>query len=353
MHAFRRRGFTLIELLVVIAIIAVLIALLLPAVQAAREAARRSQCVNNLKQIGLASQNYHDVYLCLPPALASCGEAKELWKDYGPCDGYGVSPQVGLLQFLEQGNLFNNYNVPGGTSTDAGRMNSTVFLTKVQSFLCPSDAPEEDPVFLNYFGNHGGPYFLGGPTGTIVYDKAGVNFPSNIIGLKDVLDGTSNTAMWSEALSGAVNGNQVLANGGSREKRVFFVPASGAGNLTGTVQTVLDLIAGCKAISGTTTALNSMERGRKNWQLSYRYYVSPSLYNHVMPPNGRNCQGYPISSYNVDIFGAGGANSNHPGGVNVGMTDGSVRFIKDSINLPTWWALGTRGNGEVISADSY
>ena len=343
-----RRGFTLIELLVVIAIIAVLIALLLPAVQAAREAARRSQCINNLKQLGLASQNYHDTYGCLPPALKTCGEYPG--GAYGPCDGFGVSPLVGLLQFIEQGNLFNAYNAISGISTDLGKGNSTVFRTVVQSFLCPSDTPEVLPNYLNYYGNIGGPYLFQKYSGTIVFDAGSVANPSNIVGLRDVLDGTSNTALWSESISTA-NGN-VAANGSPREKRAWFTPTAGSGNQTGDINTVMAFVAGCNSIPGTTQSTWSTGRGA-SWQDAYRLYLTVAVYNHLMPPNGRNCQSVAVSNYNVDVFGAAGANSNHPGGVNVSMSDGSVKFIKSTISMPTWWALGTRAGGEVISADAY
>ncbi len=351
MRSSNRRGFTLIELLVVIAIIAVLIALLLPAVQAAREAARRTQCVNNLKQLGLASQNYHDTYLCLPPALRVCGEVNTS----NPCSDYGVSPLVGLLQFIEQGNMFNFYNVAQGTGHDPGQPNSSVFRNIVQAFLCPSDAPEISPSYLNYFGNIGGPYLFQKYSGTIVFDSGSVANPSHIVGLRDVTDGTSNTAIWSESVSGLPQGSSgIPANGSPKERRVHFLPTTGAGNQTGDINTIQAFIAGCNSIPSSTMSSNTTSRGT-NWQLAYRLYLTVAVYNHLMPPNGRNCISVDLSyqQENVDVFGTAGPSSNHPGGVNVAMTDGSVKFIKSTISLPTWWALGTRAGGEVISADSY
>src|SRR4051794_91442 len=123
----RRPGFTLIELLVVIAIIAVLIALLLPAVQAAREAARRAQCVNNLKQIGIAIHNYESSVGSFPPGQL-LGSAN-----------YDISAQTFLLNYMEQGNIYNAMNFMYQPVNPSNRMNATVFNAKINSFLCPSD----------------------------------------------------------------------------------------------------------------------------------------------------------------------------------------------------------------------
>jgi prepilin-type N-terminal cleavage/methylation domain-containing protein/prepilin-type processing-associated H-X9-DG protein len=349
----RRTGFTLIELLVVIAIIAVLISLLLPAVQSAREAARRLQCTNNLKQLALSSQNYYDTYGCLPVAGAVCASPSG-------CYGYGVSPQLGLLQFIEQGNLFNSFNATGGTVNDGSSyyaMNTTVFNTITQVFLCPSDVPETPPIFNNYFGNVGGPFAAIPYSGTIVFDQPLYNFPgfifpgpTGVISLRSILDGTSNTAVWSESVSRGLAAN-IPPGTGPSEKRVFWT--TGFYNTAGDVNTLNQFLQACNGIAATKLSEWSTGRGA-SWTESYPLYLTIAVYNHYNRPNGRMCSNLDyFSAYNVDIWGTAGPTSNHPGGVNVALADGSVRFVKDGINIPAWWALGTRAGGEVISADSY
>ncbi len=349
------RGFTLIELLVVIAIIAVLIALLLPAVQAAREAARRSQCTNNLKQLGLAMHNYESSNSSFAP---SCIFPSPLdsW-------GWGPSGQLGLLQYIEGGNLWNAYNVGAvqcnGSGCNLYRMNTTVFNTQVGSFLCPSDAKMRGVSMSNYVGNVGGPYQINGYSGAYVPTKNSwpeYNSPTNTattVTLASFTDGTSNTALFSEVLTGMPNPGSVTAGSSNPNtwKRVFF-PTGLNSKATGP-DAALAVVAACKAIAPTTKGQGGV---RGDWFYSYPAYVNYAVYNHTGPPNSRSCSNSPTSSGNtwgLDVWGTAPPTSQHPGGVNVGMADGSVRFIKDSVNLQTWWALGSRNGNEVISADAF
>jgi prepilin-type N-terminal cleavage/methylation domain-containing protein/prepilin-type processing-associated H-X9-DG protein len=373
MRSIHRRAFTLIELLVVIAIIAVLIALLLPAVQAAREAARRAQCINNLKQLGLATHNYVSTYNSFPSGcLYPCSQADNLPSppgNGGACWGWGVGPLVQIFNYMEQTTLYNSYNATLGVwgsyppSTSGPTLwwgNTTVFNTTVNGFLCPSDSRQlsqsSQITVINYGGNFGGPFAMGGFTGTIVPDAnpGGITDPDNLmptantIGIQSVTDGTSNTTLWSEMLSPPAV-NPVTGTGKNAENRAFFL--ANVPNVTPTAAGVTTFLAACKNLPPGTVAGGS-NMGFQWWS-TYPGYLN-SNYNHVGGPNSRQCQSSAnTASYAIDVYGTASPNSLHPGGVNVTFADGSVRFVKDSVNLQAWWALGTRANGEVVSSDAY
>jgi prepilin-type N-terminal cleavage/methylation domain-containing protein/prepilin-type processing-associated H-X9-DG protein len=343
------RAFTLIELLVVIAIIGVLIALLLPAVQAAREAARRAQCSNNLKQLGLASHNYMDTYNTMPPAMLVPS----------PADNWGWSPSglLGIMQFIEQGTLWNAYNVgmvqPNGSGDVLYAKNTTVFNTQIAAFLCPSDAPMRAVTLCNYVGNVGGPFALGGFTGTYIPTKDWEwlnNYQANTLKLSAVTDGMSNTGLWSEVLTGHTNPGIVKAGDSNPNnwKRVNF--ETGLNNTQQTGDAAMAIVNACKSLSPTAVGVSG---ARGDWYQAYPFYINYGLYNHTAPPNTRSCSNAPWNTWGQDPYGAAPPTSNHPGGVNVCLADGSVKFVKDTVNLQTWWAVGTRNGGEVVSADAF
>jgi prepilin-type N-terminal cleavage/methylation domain-containing protein/prepilin-type processing-associated H-X9-DG protein len=372
------RGFTLIELLVVIAIIAVLIALLLPAVQAAREAARRAQCVNNLKQLGLALHNYVSQQNTFPPVVQNGGLG--VWSNFGGpyFDPWPLDWTASILPQMEQQPLYNALNFAFGSGFNGGDLqNTTVLATQVGSLLCPSENLKNPTIGpgtkKNYVANVGGPGVIMAWSGMFVALKdapnppnpswAGVYSNSNsgsTFGFESVTDGSSNTAMLSETLLGSgPNANAVTISSTKRRTTYLFptglnIPldlgAAGGGQATTFVNT-------CKNLPGSTAAFGTLSPPNGNVWLSGNpgSCMMWDSYNHFMPPNSTGCDN--LSDGNTGGYAtlpdAFPPSSNHSGGVNILFADGSVRFIKDSVNLQAWWGIGTRNGGEVISSDSY
>jgi len=378
-HSLRGRGgFTLIELLVVIAIIAVLIALLLPAVQSAREAARRAQCINNLKQLGLAAHNYasvNNVYPCQTVQNTSQWAWEPSWA-------------AAILPNMEQMPAYNsiNFNLPmleiGFVTSDTfgGRANSTSGLLAISSLLCPSESLTHEITYAgawgqsNYAGNYGGPGMISACNGTIVPSRGDLFVTGPGMGpvsIASVTDGTSNTALFSEHLLGYGAGlddpSTSAARGGSAfAKRAIFqlnsvAPPQDQG-LAG-LALAQSLIAACQSVPSGMAPSSDAAFGF-SWLFSQGYVTANTSYTHLMTPNKYSCVGAESGFFgaqgNFTSDGANGgttaaitATSNHPGGVNMSMGDGSVKFVKDSINQAAWWALGSRNGGEVLSADAY
>jgi prepilin-type N-terminal cleavage/methylation domain-containing protein/prepilin-type processing-associated H-X9-DG protein len=375
-----RQGFTLIELLVVIAIIAVLIALLLPAVQAAREAARRTQCVNNLKQIGLAIQNYISTNNVFPPQTSWPTMAANV---SGNVTGFawGFNWYYAIYPQLEQQQTYNAVNF-SLSPMDFSQI--TAASAKVSSMLCPSESAGNLQLFpvtavtntyyyatSNYVGNYGGPAAYTPYSGTIIpeYDVeqglttiSGNSLP--YVGLQSVTDGTSNTGLISERL---IAGYPYLTSGTSTFVYPSGIPALRAifqGSFAALPNSVnatnalnnnpaLLFAQGCQSLASTTTAIYPGAIGVEMFA-GHPGYAGLSSYMHWTAPNTPPCQNSADAVVGfVGPYGSATANSLHPGGVNVCFADGSVHFIKNSVSLQTWWGLGTRNGGEVISSDQY
>jgi prepilin-type N-terminal cleavage/methylation domain-containing protein len=343
----KRHGFTLIELLVVIAIIAILIALLLPAVQMAREAARRSQCVNNLKQIGIAMHTYHDTHDVL-----AWGHGPLNWNDW--------SALVLMLPYMEQSPIYNAINFerrlpcstgPGdctGFASPGHVENTTTHRQKIDLFLCPSDIDRLTNIegHLNYSGNSGNSpamYLTGGfrPNGLFAAVPE-----SGSIRLRDAIDGLSQTAAYSEFVKSSGTGN----NNGFRDNlkppaSISFVAAP-ANAQRGSPQVYYEA---CRQRSPLDQSVPLSDMASRMGRLWYTGHGFGGRYNHVMPPNTWSCN----SGGDNAAVGAYTAASHHPGIVNVLLADGTVRSVGDSVDIRVWWAIGSRSGTEEIANNAF
>jgi len=373
----KRHAFTLIELLVVIAIIAVLIALLMPAVQAAREAARRIQCTNNLKQLGLALANYESANICYP----SGGIALKTGVS-GYCSGLGFGNGcqntpwfVLMLPYIEQAPLYNSFNAAIGAEGPAFQgyfANSTVETTRIASFQCPSDNVQSFSLAVvgalagfsanwmiskgNYGVNWGncdygqgvaGGYFTSNRS-LYLQSPFGINATGTgpqLVKVASVTDGLSNTQFLSELLQGApddLRGTIWADNPGAGSYMTRFTP-------NGYQDYVPLLQPWASAIPASSLVGDNMDN------LPTFVGSSPG----TSPPTpGSLCDSMPaqqLACFNQGSQGGEftGTRSRHPGGVNTLFGDGSVHFMKNSISALTWIQLGSISAGEVISSDQY
>jgi prepilin-type N-terminal cleavage/methylation domain-containing protein/prepilin-type processing-associated H-X9-DG protein len=306
-----RKGFTLIELLVVIAIIAVLISLLLPAVQSAREAARRIQCVNNMKQLAIGIQTYHDAFDRFP--IGAIGRSTATGQM--PAGSTYRRPFcIAVFPYIEQSAIYNSYNNLLAFNTPE---NATTRMTQIRTWICPSDTTylfnaggTFPTTVMDYKGNYGinwgtGSFFPQLPGGSPFWIAYGAS-------IGEITDGTSNTMAFMEMLQ---------------------VPQP--------------------------NGVSPVDRRARIWNDEPgTYQINTRIAPNSASPDIGQCQNFislqaPCTNTADAMLHSLGARSRHPGGVNVALCDGSVRFMKNTVNLMPWQALSTIRGGEVISADSY
>ena len=337
----KRRGFTLIELLVVIAIIAVLIALLLPAVQQAREAARRSQCRNNLKQMGLAVHNYHDNNKVFPFGKGASYPGAPVYARW--------SQHAMLLPYLDQVPLYKSitFTAPPDTPgmggviafmpayTSPGGINTAASGATVAMFTCPTDSSPTGPGQNNYCGNQGG--WLcdrsdapGAATDVSPSEvQTGVFYFLSKVKTGDIRDGLSQTAFFSERRRG---------NGGPDPKSDLFVMTPQT-SLATTYSTCMGL--------NTSTATPLTSKWGYSWVMGENCCAQ---YNHVAGPNTVSCAGTGFAGTMTNMAMQVSASSQHAGGVHVMTGDGAVHFSSNNVDLGIWRAIGTRSSNETVAS---
>mgnify|MGYP005840966025 FL=1 len=326
----RRVGFTLVELLVVITIIGILIALLLPAVQAAREAARRSQCVNNLKQFGLALHNYEQVYTTFPriayPWLPGQGDFH--WQ--------GPSVHLMVLPYMEQTAIYSKWHwgFQWDDTSTAVPTNRDLNRSKISAFRCPSDGPYPNQAYAGCnYGVSQGPtpgwdVAVGNQNGCFRYRAETT--------IAEIRDGTSNTIMLSEHLTG--DDNNGLYTPGDVVRAVALPTTAPFWT-----QAQVDAYgASCDAAKA-----NHHSHGGREWANALN---TQTVFNTLAPPNHRwpTCQDCSGCAW-MDSKGVFPARSRHPGGVNTALADASVRFISETIDFSLYQALGSRNGGESVT----
>ena len=307
-----RAGLTLIEILVSVLIVGILAALLLPAIQAAREAGRRAQCLNNLRQIGIALNGYVGLHQCFPQAH----------------NGNGFSPFVSILPDMDNRPLYNSINFNFLSPDEPAAENLTASKTQVQSYLCPSQSTGQlENTIICYAGNRGVGFSPRGHNnnGLITHPLY-----SGTIGFQDIADGSSQTAAVSEWIVGTNASSPKDPRQGVFRTPEPHIQAND-----------LDyFIAACESIDTGTAPAHGPGKG-----LSWMHGdLRSSLYNHALTPNGRSCT-------NGAYVQQGGWTSGgtHPGGVNLLFADGHSRFVGGQVSKASWHALATRSGGESIT----
>jgi len=310
MQMASRRGITLVEVIVVITIIGVLAALVAIAVQSAREASRRIQCMANLRQLGLALQNYQGTFEVYP---AGQGAASQ-------------SPFVAILPYLEQKPLFDSINFSLGLTSIVEHR--TIYATSLSILLCPSDVSPIMPAMTNYAGNLGDHASMKGSDNGVFLSNDTIH-----TSVADIFDGTSHTSAFTEWL---------LADGlGTNPSRNSYLEAPPDPD-----ESYGSFVDRCRSVR----QMRRNTGGIRGWKWFEGRWES-TLYDHGLPVNSPSCTRW-TTDYEKSLR-AIPAGSQHPGGVNSLFLDGHVQFIKSGMNLTMWKALGTRSGGELIDDHAF
>lgn len=350
------RAFSLVETLVVIAVVLILSATLLSAILSARDANRREGCVDNLRRLGVALHNYHAVRNCYPLGVTASQNPMSGSKVAGqPTDWSGWSPQAQMLPYLDQRPLYDAINFDFDPFINLQEpINATVHQSKLEQFLCSADPYVGQEIRNSYYGSIGTNFQSEArrSTGVFAYQT-----PYRI---SDVTDGLANTVAFAEGRAGdwrprRFRGNGVV-NAGVKNGNPGAPDRLTAEKEPDRLKENLKLCNDAFLGVGTPPAAFSGNRGQ-HWTWGTE---GMTLFNTIVPPNSTeyafnqcryDCTGcFLQDADHSDIVNAG---SYHPGGANVLFCDGTVRFLKGSMSLPTWWALGTRGGGEDTTVDSY
>ncbi len=313
-----RNGFTLVEVLVVASIVGLLIALLLPAVQSARNAARRGQCQNNLRQIGLAFSSYMATHQVFPAGQ----------------NGRGFSPHAMVLPFLDQTQIYNSMNFSDGIAILISPRNSNITAARssLSTFLCPSEmspisgAGEVAQGRTNYMGNGG--------YGSSVLGFNGIFFdqPSGTIGSSAVLDGSSQTSLMAEVCVGIYGSNFSDPRVATFDTPNLMQPAQ--------FETFVTI---CRRANPRNAPFSS---GKMNFWISANY--GESLMNFDLGPGENSCTN--AGGINDGAFSS---SSYHEGGSNVLFADGHTKFVKSTVSRSLWRAIGTRSGNEIVATEEF
>ncbi len=348
----RRAAFTLIELLVVIAIIAILIALLLPAVQQASEAARRSQCRNNMKQLGIAMHNYHDNFRIFPYLCGGNRSNYVAWDYFAPTF---LSGHAMILPYVDQAPLYNQLmarytGTHGSNGSPNGRAvpwdGDPTANSLVPAFVCPSDTQTNQRISRNNYRMCMGPWGKRNRSGVDPVEWGGERPIAGIFGaisntsISDILDGTSNTIMMSERCQGIDNRkNEVIGGVGLMamgDGDIDPIPNNAGGWDT--------LAQRCRAtvVNNVYPSFKNGEQPGERWQHGTPYYVGFST---MMPPNSPSCMDSGQWDHGHVLMSA---TSRHTGLVHVLMADGAVKAASSNVDTTIFRSAGTKAGGETI-----